>query len=356
MANITKKNDETLVGYPELLKQLKKQIRSAQTKAAISVNEEMIRLYWDIGQQITERQKAEGWGSQVTKKLSKDLIKAFPTMKGFSDANLRRMKTFYETYAICAQAVRKLENDEIRVFFRIPWGHNITLLQKLDCNEERLWYAQKTTDHGWSRAILTMQIESKLFHRQGSATTNFHKTLPPPQSDLAHQALKDPYAFDFLTMGDDALERELEQGLVDHIQQFLVELGAGFAFVGRQFPVHVEDTDYFLDLLFYHYKLRCFCVIELKATEFKPEYAGKMNFYLAAVDEQLKHPDDKPTIGMILCKGNKKKITVEYALRMCQAPIGVSSYETQLLETLPEELKGSLPTIEEIEEEFEKER
>jgi len=347
------KKSELPTGYPELLKQLKEQIRNAQTKAALSVNEEMIQLYWNIGRQIVERQDVEGWGAQVTKKLSKDLINAFPKMRGFSDANLRRMKAFYEAHAICAQAVRKLEEDEIRSFFRIPWGHNIALLQKLSCNNERLWYARKTIDHGWSRAILTIQIESKLFHRQGNATTNFHKTLPSPHSDLAHQALKDPYAFDFLTMGDDALERELEQGLIDHIQQFLVELGAGFAFVGRQFPVHVEDTDYFLDLLFYHYKLRCFCVIELKTTEFKPEYAGKMNFYLAAVDEQLKHPDDEPTIGMVLCKG-KKKITVEYALRMCQAPIGVSSYETQLLETLPDNLKGSLPTIEEIEEEFER--
>ena len=353
MPNITLNKNEILSGYPDLLKKLKEQIRRAQTKAAISINEEMIRLYWNIGRQIIERQEAEGWGSQVTKKLSKDLIKEFPKMKGFSDANLRRMKAFYETYAICAQAVRKLEDAEIQVFYRIPWGHNIALIQKLDCNEERLWYAKKTTDHGWSRAILIMQIESKLFQRQGNATTNFHKTLAFPQSDLVHQTLKDPYTFDFLTIGDDALERELEQGLVDHIQQFLVELGTGFAFIGRQFPIHVEDTDYFLDLLFYHYKLRCFCVIELKTSEFKPEYAGKMNFYLAAVDEQLKHKDDKPTIGMILCKG-KKKITVEYALRMSQAPIGVSSYETQLLENLPENLKGSLPSIKELEEEFEK--
>ena len=311
----------------------------------------MIQLYWEIGENIALRQQQEGWGAQVTKRLSKDLARSFPGMKGFSDANLRRMKAFYQAYEICAQAVRKLENEELPCFFRIPWGHNILLLQKLNSYNERLWYAKKTIEHGWSRNILSMQIESGLYQRQGKALTNFHNTLPALQSDLAQQTLKDPYTFDFLTLTNDAMEKELEQGLIDHIQQFLVELGAGFAFVGRQFPINVEGTDYYIDLLFYHYKLRCFCVIELKATEFKPEYAGKMNFYLSAVDNILKHDTDQPTIGMILCKG-KKRITVEYALRMCQAPIGISNYETKIMEKLPENLKGSLPTIEEFEEEF----
>ncbi len=337
--------------YPVLLAKIKDEICKAQVKAALSVNEEMIKLYWEIGRQISQRCALEGWGAKVIKKLSCDLKVSFPKMKGFSDANLRRMKTFYEAYEICAQAVRKLDDSERKVLFRIPWGHNIVLLQKLESNEERLWYAKKTIIHGWSRSILLMQIESSLYIRNGSALTNFHFTLPSPQSDLAQQALKDPYSFDFLTMTDHIKERDLEQGLVDHIQQFLVELGTGFAFVGRQFPIHIDGSDYFIDLLFYHYKLRCFCVIELKAGEFKPEYAGKMNFYLAAIDEHLKHEDDRPTIGMILCKG-KKKMTVDYALRFCQAPIGVSSYETKIFETLPDDLKGNLPTLEEIEQEF----
>jgi len=223
--------------------------------------------------------------------------------------------------------------------------------KKLDNQDERLWYAKKTIENGWSRNILATWIKNKLFHRQGKAINNFKQTLPGLQSDLAEQTLKDPYCFDFLTLSEDFKEKELENGLLEHIQKFLLELGAGFAFVGRQYHLEVGENDFYIDLLFYHTKLRCYCVIELKNTSFKPEYAGKMNFYLSAVDDLVRHPEDKPTIGMILCKVDNRFV-VEYALRNINTPIGVSGYEVEILESLPDDLKGSLPTIEQIEQEF----
>jgi predicted nuclease of restriction endonuclease-like (RecB) superfamily len=233
----------------------------------------------------------------------------------------------------------------------LPWGHNVVLLQKLKDPVQRQWYAAKTVEHGWSRAVLTVQIESDLFGRQGKAISNFAGTLPPPQSDLAQQSLKDPYLFDFLTLHEDAVERDLELGPVDHIQKFLLELGAGFAFVGRQVHVVVGETDFYLDLLFYHLKLRCFVVIDLKMKSFTPEDAGKMNFYLSTVDAQMRHQDDAPSIGLILCKTNDRLIA-EYALRDMTKPIGVAEWQTKLVQSLPETLKGSLPTIEQLEAEF----
>lgn len=267
------------------------------------------------------------------------------------------MRAFYLAYEKMRPSGSKVSqavtlNDELPIF-NIPWGHNVMLINKIDNNEQRLWYAQKTIDHGWSRTMLESWIKSDLYHREGKAISNFQKTLPTPQSDLAHQSLKDPYLFDFLTLHREHLEKELEHGLIDHIQSFLIQLGQGFAFAGRQYHLVVDEKDYYIDLLFYNYKLRCFVVVELKAREFDPRDTGQISFYLAAIDDTLKHPDDNPTIGLLLCK-SKKNLTVEYALRSNSSPIGVASYETQIFEHLPKEFKGSLPTVEEIEAELEK--
>ncbi len=325
-------------GYKELLGDLKERIRAAQVRAALSVNRELILLYWQIGRAIAARQEEHGWGAQVIARLSADLHHAFPDMRGFSPRNLQYMRTFAGAYPEPQIAQQLLRN--------LPWGHITHLLDRVADPATRDWYAQQATTHGWSRAILLHQIESRLYERQGQATTNFRTTLPPPQSDLAQQALKDPYTFDFLTLGDAAHERDLERGLTDHIRAFLLELGVGFAYVGSQYHLEVGGQDYYIDLLFYHLKLRCYFVLDLKATEFRPEDAGKMNFYLSAADDLLRHPDDQPSIGLILCK-SRNKVVAEYALRDMSKPIGVSAY--QLTEALPERLQGSLPTIEELE-------
>jgi predicted nuclease of restriction endonuclease-like (RecB) superfamily len=298
-------------------------------------------LYWGIGREILARQAQEGWGKNVIPRLSRDLASEFPEMKGLSPRNLGYMKAFAEAWpeeSILQQLVAKL-----------PWGHNVRLLDHVKDSLERQWYAQAAIEHGWSRNVLVMQIEAGLYRRQGKAITNFTKALPAPQSDLAQQLLKDPYNFDFLMLSKDAGERDLENGLVAHIQKFLLELGTGFAFVGRQYPLSIAGEEYRLDLLFYHLKLRCFVVIDLKSGPFQPEYAGKMNFYLAAVDDMLKHPSDNPTIGLILCKG-KRELVVEYALRNLATPMGIAEFRH--LEKLPAELMGSLPSIEEIEAEL----
>lgn len=262
-------------------------------------------------------------------------------MRGFSRTNLLYMRAFAEAWPEIA-IVQQLVGQ-------IPWGHNIRLLEAVTAREEREWYVRKTLEHGWSRAVLVHQIESGLYRRQGKAHTNFAATLPPLQSDLAQQILKDPYNFDFLTVADDAREKELEAGLLQHLRKFLLELGVGFAFVGSQYPLEIGGEDFRIDLLFYHLKLRCFVVIDLKATAFRPEYAGKMNFYLSAVDDLLRHSGDQPSIGIIICK-SKNAVVAEYALRDTAKPIGVSQY--QLMEALPESLKGNLPTIEELEAEL----
>ena len=327
--------------YAELLESIKDRIQTAQVRAAVAVNQELVLLYWGIGREILTRQHEEGWGKNIIPKLAKDLKSQFPDMKGLSPRNLGYMKAFAEAWpedSILQEPLAKL-----------TWFHNLTLLEKVKTREERLWYAQAAIEYGWSRNILAMQIESDLYRRQGKATTNFQTTLPKPQSDLAQQLLKDPYNFDFLTLSKDAHERELETGLVGHIQKFLLELGVGFAFVGRQVPLEVAGKDYRIDLLFYHLKLRCFVVFDLKGGAFKPEYTGKMNFYLSAVDDLLRHPDDKPSIGLILCK-EKNGIVAEYALRDMTKPLGVAEFT--YLEKLPEEFKGTLPTIEEIEAEL----
>ncbi|RCJ41516.1 hypothetical protein A6769_00980 [Nostoc punctiforme NIES-2108] len=338
----SQKSASAIVGYEDFLTELKTQISSAQLRAAVAVNKELLLLYWQIGRDILNRQQQQGWGAKVINRLAADLQKAFPEMKGFSLRNLKYMRAFAEAYPdeqLVQQAAAL-----------IPWFHNCVLLDKVKDSSEREWYIQQTIQHGWSRNILVHQIESKLYHRQGKATTNFNHTLPQAQSELAQQLLKDPYTFDFLNLGKDFLERDLERALINHIRDFLLELGVGFAFVGSQYHLEVGGEDFYIDLLFYHLRLRCYVVIDLKIEEFKPEYSGKMNFYVSAVDDLLRHPDDQPTIGMILCK-SKNKVIAEYSLRDMHKPIGVSVY--QLQDILPEALQGNLPTIEQLEAELE---
>jgi len=328
-------------GYDEFLRDLKQRISAAQMKAVLAVNRELILLYWHIGREILERQERAGWGAKIIDRLSRDLHGDFPDVRGFSPRNLKYMRAFAEAYP---------DREFVQqVVAQIPWGHNVRILDNIKDPAQRQWYANAALQHGWSRNVLVLQIESALHRRQGKAQTNFPRTLPPPQSDLARQVLKDPYNFDFLTLAEGARERELESGLLEHLRRFLMELGVGFAFVGSQYPLDIGGEDFKIDLLFYHLKLRCFVVIDLKMGAFKPEYAGKMNFYLSAVDDLLRHPDDRPSIGMVLCK-SKNAIVAEYALRDTAKPIGISNF--RVTERLPASLKGSLPTIEELEEEF----
>lgn len=327
--------------YLYLLQQLTEKIRTAQIRAALSVNHELVLLYWHIGREILLRQEQQGWGAKIIDQLAADLRREFPTMKGFSARNLKYMRAF-------ANAWPDLPIVQ-QVAAQLPWFHNCVLLDKLAEPAERLWYARQTIQHGWSRNILVHQIQSRLHLRQGQAQTNFARTLPAPQSELTQQILKDPYNFDFLDLGEEAHERDLERALLSHLQQFLLELGVGFAFVGSQVHLAVGERDFYLDMLFYHLKLRCFAVIDLKIGEFEPEHAGKMNFYLSAVDAQLRHPDDQPSIGLILCR-NKDRVVAEYALRDVNKPIGISAYE--LTQALPVQYQGSLPTIEQLEAEL----
>ncbi|MEG4226806.1 PDDEXK nuclease domain-containing protein [Microcoleus sp. N9_B2] len=320
--------------YNIFLRELKERIRNAQVRAAISVNRELVLLYWQIGQDILNRQQQQGWGTKVIDNLAADLQKAFPEMKGFSSRNLKYMRSFAETYAD--------EQFVQQVVAQIPWGHNLRILDSVKDGVEREWYIRQTIEQGWSRNVLVHQIESGRYRRQGKADTNFSRTLPSPQSELAQQLFKDPYNFEFLSLGKSAQERDLEKALIERIRDFLLELGVGFAFVGSHYHLEVEGEDFHLDLLFYHLRLRCFVIIDLKVEAFKPDFSGKMSFYVSAVDDLLKHRDDMQTIGMILCKNKKQKI-VEYSLRDMNKAIGVSTY--QLREALPEKLQESLPSI-----------
>lgn len=382
----TKKSAILPAGYSLFLAELKARIRTVQTKAAAAVNRELILLYWHLGQKILLAQKTEGWGAGIVTRMAEDLADEFPDMGGFSERNLAYMLAFVEAWTpgsilqqpvaelkksfrvpasklkrrtILQQPVAKLAPQSAVIpdappepLAQLPWSTNLILLHKLKEPKIRLWYAHKSVAHGWSRSVLSLQIESRLHERSGKAITNFDRTLPPAQSDLAREVLKDPYTFDFLVLGEAARERDLEHGLVRHVQQLLLELGAGFAFVGRQVHLQVGDEDFYLDLLFYHLRLRCFIIVDLKMKPFEPEFAGKMNFYLSAVDDQMRHPQDASTIGLLLCKDAKNKLKVEYALRDVKKPIGVAEWQTRLVESLPRKLQGSLPTIADIEREL----
>ncbi len=328
--------------YVTWLKEIKQSFLQTQLKAAIRVNSALLDFYWQLGHDIVDKQKNSQWGDGFLAQLSQDLRAAFPEVKGFSLRNLKYIRqwvNFWQTdSAIGQQPVAQLT--------QIPWSHNLVIISKCKNPSEALFYVQNTLKHGWSRSVLVHQIESGLYQRDGQAITNFEQTLPPIQSDLAKQSLKDPYVFDFLTLTADYNERELEQSLVKHITQFLLELGAGFAYLGKQVPISVGQRDFYLDLLFYHTQLHCYVVIELKTTDFEPEHAGKLNFYIKAVDEQLRKEGDNATIGLLLCK-SKDKLVAEYALSDIHKPIGGSEY--QLTQALPDDLKSSLPSIEEIE-------
>ncbi|OGU67478.1 MAG: hypothetical protein A2499_16540 [Stygiobacter sp. RIFOXYC12_FULL_38_8] len=365
--------------YKKWLTELKTKVRTAQLKAAVRVNTELITLYWEMGADIVSKQSETKWGDRFLRQLSKDLAEEFPEMKGFSERNLKYIRQWYSFYASTTNAIGQqpvaqitkqlvsqspaVSNSEqtvdlngqqvVSLITQIPWGHNIAIIAKCKNIEEALFYIQNTIEHGWSRSVLIHQIESGLFRRTGSSVNNFTLTLPSPQSDLAKQTIKDPYVFDFLSMTKDYNERELESGLVDHLTHFLLELGAGFAYLGRQIQINVGEKEFFIDLLFYHTRLHSYVVVELKTGDFEPEFAGKLNFYIKAVDMQFKKEGDQPTIGILLCK-KKDKLVAEYALSDIHKPIGVSEY--QLTQSLPDNLKPSLPSIEEIEREFDVER
>lgn len=329
--------------YTKFVENIKSRVSASRYQAVRIVNRELIVLYHHIGTEIIKSQESQGWGAKVIDKLSKDLISEFPEMKGFSPQNLKYMKRFAQEFS--AEEIGKQAVDQI------PWGHIIKIIYTLSDKQERNFYINETIQNGWSRNILSMQIETNLYKRQGKAVTNFDKNLTGSQSDMASSMLRNPYLFDFLGLGKDAHEREVEKSLVSHIEKFLLELGEGFAFLGRQYHLQVEDQDFYIDLLFYHIKLRSFVVIELKTGKFKPEYAGKVNFYLSAVDDLLRQPGDNPSIGLILCRSNVG-VVAEYALRDMSKPIGLAEYK--LTESLPEELKTALPTIDELEAEFSK--
>lgn len=387
---------EELTLYRDLLGDIKTRVRAGQHRAALSANAELITMYWDIGRMIAARQKEEGWGAGVIPRLASDLKNELPELKGFSPRNIGYMIRFAREYGqppmlqqsaaklpsphqitalpphqinsvqILQQPAAKCENPDDqeciivpqaaaqlplppKILFRLPWFHHVVLIEKLKDLPTRYWYARQAVEQGWSRETLTAQIKNRAHERQGMAITNFSTTLPEPHAAIAQSLLKDPYLFDFLTLEEPFHERELETGLLLHIQKFLIELGRGFSFVGRQYHLEISERDFYLDLLFYHLHLRCFIVVDLKKGEFKPEYAGKMNFYCSAVDDLLRHEHDAPTIGLILCQ-NKDQVFAEYALRDIHKPIGLAEYE--LTRALPKELASSLPSIEDIESEL----
>lgn len=325
--------------YKPWLNSIKQKIKFAQLTVAVKVNSQLMELYWDLAKEIVSKQKEANWGDSILEQLSIDLKLSFPTVNGFSRRNLyaiRQWYLFYESIdSIVPQAVAQ-----------IPWGHNRLIVSKIKNVEEAIFYANATVNNGWSREQLEIQIKNNYYLSKGKAITNFNNTLPEIESQLAIETLKNPYNFDFLGLENDALEREIESAMMQHITNFLLELGKGFAFVGRQYVIQVGENNYAIDLLFYHLELRCYIVLELKSGKFKPEYAGKLNFYLSAIDSQLKHPQDKPSIGLILCK-HKDKIEAEYSLRDIQKPIGISEY--QLTQALPKNYESKLPTVAQIE-------
>ncbi len=336
-------NQPIPVGYGATLKAITQRVQRERARAVLAVNSAMVLLYWDIGRLILERQTLEGWGAKVIDRLARDLRKSFPAMQGFSSRNLLFMRNFAEEFADSV-IVKQLVSQ-------IPWGHLIRLMQRVKDPDAREWYIREIVRQGWSRSVLENQLLGNTYQRHGRAVTNFASALPLTESRRAAQVFKDPYLFDFLGTTDLNREREVEQALVDQIQRFMLELGSGFAFVGRQVRVSVADEDFYLDLLFYHLKLRCYVVIELKAVAFEPAFVGQINLYLSAVDDQMRHPDDQPTIGLLLCR-SKQQLVVEYALRDLKKPVGVAGWETTLAKVLPDGFIGSLPSIAELEAEL----
>lgn len=363
-----------LRGYAGFLKEVKSRIRAVQVQATLSVNRELIQLYWDVGRAIAGRQERDGWGSAVIPRLAGDIQNAIPEVKGFSERNIGRMIAFYRAYseggAILPQAVAKLGGRKklpqavakipaarhlrtqanegallSSLAMNLPWGHNVMLMEKFKELADRRWYMEQTIEHGWSRSLLEMQIDAEAHRRAGKAVHNFHRTLPPPQSELAEQMLKDPYVFDFLTLSEPFRERELEVGLLLRVEKFLLELGQGFAFVGRQMRFEVGNEDFYLDLLFYHLRLRCFVIVDLKKGAFKADYTGKMNFYCNMVDDQMRHASDQPSVGLILCQ-DKNRIVADYSLKGINKSIGISAYRLRMLE---KELQSSLPSLRDVE-------
>jgi predicted nuclease of restriction endonuclease-like (RecB) superfamily len=330
-----------LDNYPQILATLKETVRQSRHKAILAANAHMLHLYWKIGHTVSQEAKQHNWGAKIIEKLANDLRSEFPDMKGFSLRNIQYMRLFAETYQdreFAQQAVAQ-----------IPWGHHVVIMDKVKDIDTAVFYMAKTVENSWSRDVLSLQIKSNLYERQGKSISNFTSTTPDFRSDLIQQTFKDPYVFDFLTLYESYQEKDLERALIDHITKFLLEMGAGFAYVGKQYHVEVGGQDFYIDLLFYHLKLRSYVVIELKKGAFKPEYAGKLNFYLSVVDDTLRSEFDQPSIGLLLCQ-DKNKVVAEYALKDINKPIGVSAY--QLTESIPENLKGSLPSIETIEKEL----
>jgi predicted nuclease of restriction endonuclease-like (RecB) superfamily len=329
--------------YGDTLKAIQQRVRLERTRVILSANAALILLYWDIGRLIVDRQDREGWGAKVIERLGRDLRKSFPEMLGFSTRNLQFMRSFAEAYPDPA-IVKQLASQ-------LPWWHVVRLMQRVKDPRAREWYMREAVHQGWSRSVLELQLLGSAYERRGKAITNFESSLPMAESRLAEHVFKDPYLFDFLGTIDLNRERQVEQVLVDHIQRFMLELGSGFAFVGRQVHLSVGDEDFFVDLLFYHLKLRCFVVIELKAVPFDPAFVGQINLYLSAVDDLLRHPEDRPTIGLLLCR-SKREVVIEYALRDLKKPIGVAGWETTLSKTLPEGYANSLPSVEALEAEL----
>jgi predicted nuclease of restriction endonuclease-like (RecB) superfamily len=321
--------------YATWLESLKARVRETQSRAAVAANKELVLLYWTIGTEILERQQQQGWGAKVVERLSQDLLNAFPGMSGLSARNLKYMRAFAAAWPDLAFVQQ--------VAAQMPWGHNMALLDKLESQEQRSWYARAAIENGWSRGVLVHQIDLRLIDRQGAAVTNFTATLPPGQSELAQQLTKDPYLFETIGLGETFRERELEEALVSQMQRFLLELGRGFAFVGRQYHLEVDDRDFYIDLLFYNVRLHAYVAIDLKVVDFAPEFVGKMQFYLAALDSQVKSDIDGPSIGLILCK-TKSGVIAEYALRDTKKPMGVAEYRV----ALPPALAGELPSVADI--------
>lgn len=329
--------------YPELLDAVSDHVQEGRQRAVVAVNQELVATYWQVGREIVARMEFEGWGARVVDRLAADLRERFPDAKGFSPRNLRYMRTFAEAWPEWAMLQRSVAT--------LPWRHQIALLEKLDSSDLRLWYAQAAVEQGWSRDVLVHQIDTQLHQRAGQAVTNFARTLPPADSDLAQQATRDPYLFDFVGIADMRREHDLENALTVHVEKFLLELGQGFAFVGRQVHLEIGDADFYTDLLFYHLRLRCYVVIELKVGDFDPSYLGQLGMYMAAVDDLLRHDDDQPSIGLVLCK-TKNNVIAEYALRGYTAPIGVAEWKTAITASLAAELETALPTVEELEAEL----